>query len=137
MGDSKYLAEVIKKFAPLNGLGIDPADNIKEIAEILLQNPDIICIQKENKGVILGIVYPLFYNTNILIAQELGWWVEPEYRGTTISIKLLKEFEQEAKKRGVSKIIMICLETQNPDGLKNIYERMDYKALEFSYVKES
>ncbi len=47
-----YLAEVVKKFAPINGLGIKPSENIEEIMTNLLDNEDVICIEKENKGVI-------------------------------------------------------------------------------------
>jgi len=131
-----YVAEVIKKFAPINGMNIDAADNIEEIVENLLNNKDVICIQKEGKGVILGIIYPLYYNPDILIAQELGWWVEPEFRNTSLGIKLLKEFEAEAKKRGASKIMMFYLEAQTPDKIDNILQRMDYTHVEYNMVKD-
>jgi len=131
-----YVTEVIKKFAPINGLNIEPADNINDIVEGLLQNKDIICIKKDGKGVILGIIYPLYYNPSVLIAQELGWWVEPEYRNTSIGIKLLKEFEAEAKERGAKKIIMFYLEAQTPDRIDNILQRLNYKHVEYNMVKD-
>jgi len=131
-----YVTEVIKKFAPINGLGIKPSENIEEIVENILQNKDIICIKKDGKGVILGILYPLFYNPDVIIAQELGWWVEPEYRGTSIGIKLLKEFEKEAKEKGADKVIMFYLEAQTPDKIDSILKRLDYKHVEYNMVKD-
>lgn len=132
----KYVSEVIKKFAPINGLGITPSENIKEITKILLEQENIICIQQQNKGVILGVLYPLFYNPDILVAQELGWWVEPEYRGTSLGIKLLKDFEKKAKELGAKKIIMFYLDAQTPDKIENILDRLDYKHLEYNMVKD-
>lgn len=131
-----YVAEVIKKFAPINGFGVEASSNIEEITNNILDNKDIICIQKEGKGVILGIVYPLFYNPSVLIAQELGWWVEPEYRNTTIGIKLLKEFEAEAKKRGAKKVIMFYLEAQTPTKIKSMLERIGYSSTEHNMAKD-
>jgi len=131
-----YLAEVVKKFAPINGLGIKPSENIEEIMTNLLDNEDVICIEKENKGVILGIIYPLYYNPDVLIAQELGWWVEPEYRNTTLGIKLLKEFEKEAKARGAKKIIMFYLDAQTPDKINQMLSRMGYEPVEYNMIKE-
>jgi len=131
-----YLAEVIKKFAPINGFGFEAAENIEEIAEKLLQSKDIICIKKDGKGVILGIIYPLYYNPSVLVAQELGWWVEPEYRNTTLGIKLLKDFEKEAKKRGAKKVIMFYLEAQTPDKIDSMLKRMNYEHMEYNMVKD-
>lgn len=131
-----YVAEVIKKFAPINGLGVDVAENIEEIAENILNNKDVICIRHDGKGLILGLLYPLFYNPSVIIAQELGWWVEPKYRNTSLGIKLLKEFESEAKKRGANKIVMFYLEAQTPDKVESILERLDYRHVEYNMVKD-
>lgn len=131
-----YLTEVIQKFAPINGLGVTPSENIYEISKELLNNENIICIQQKGKGIILGVVYPLFYNPNVLVAQELGWWVEPEYRGSPTAIRLLKDFEKEAKNRGATKIIMFYLDSQTPDKLDRLLSKMNYKHLEYNMVKE-
>jgi GNAT superfamily N-acetyltransferase len=131
-----YVSEVINKFAPINGIGILPSKNIEEIVKNLLSNQNVICIKEEGKGLILGLIYPLYYNPDVLIAQELGWWVEPEYRNTTLGIKLLKKFEKEAIKKGASKIMMIYLEAQNPGKMKNMYERLMYRPVEHTMIKD-
>ncbi|RLI45231.1 hypothetical protein DRO61_10975 [Candidatus Bathyarchaeota archaeon] len=131
-----YLSEVITKFAPINGFGVEASENIEEIVKNLLENENIICIKQDGKGVILGLVYPLYYNPSVLVAQELGWWVEPEYRNTTIGIKLLKEFEKEAKKRGAKKVIMFYLEAQTPDKIDSMLKRLDYRHVEYNMVKD-
>lgn len=131
-----YVSEVIKKFAPINGMGIPPSDNIEEIVKNLLSNPNVICIKEDGKGVILGLIYPLYYNPSVLIAQELGWWVEPEYRNTTLGVRLLKKFEKEAISKGATKVMMIYLEAQNPDTIKNIYHKMNYRAVEHTMIKD-
>ena len=131
-----YVVDVIKKFAPLNGFGVEPANNIDEIVQGLLSNEDVICICKPGKGVILGLKYHLYYNPNVTLVQELGWWVEPEYRNTMVGIKLLKEFEAEAKRRNADKIVMVYLEAQTPDRVDRMLQRMNYKHIEYNMVKD-
>jgi len=131
-----YIAEVMKKFAPLNGADIPVADNINELAEELISNNNVIALQEEGKGVILGILYPHFLNPSMIVAQEIGWWVEPEYRNTSLAIRLLKKFEAEAADRGASKVIMISLESQEPAKVGSIYQRMGYRLIEHNYIKE-
>lgn len=135
MTDKQYVADVLTKFTPINGLDVPASDNTLEIAEGLLSNPNIIFCGEPGKGLIMGIVYPYFANPNIIIAQELGWWVEPEYRKSTLAYRLINSFEQEAKNRGAHKIIMICLHTQKPTEIGRLYVKKGYKPLEYSFIK--
>lgn len=135
IAEIKYLAEVIKKFAPINGSGVPVADNIEDIAAHLLDNPDVICIMEPGKGILLAIVYPCYWNPSYLMAQEMGWWVEPEYRNTRLAIRLLKQFEAEAKARGAKKISMIALEAVEPEKVHRIYLKNNYKLVERNYMK--
>ena len=128
-----YFTSVVDKFSP-----IPPTDKgtIKSIKENFKLNDNIILIEKEKKGLILGIVYPYIFNPQILIAQELGWWVEPEYRGTTVGVRLLKEFELQARKKGANKIIMASLHNEYKDKLASIYNKLGYAPLEYMYIKD-
>lgn len=132
----KYLAQIVTKFAPQTGFPVPVAENIEELCETILAQPNIIYIEEENKGAILGIVYPHWWNPSVLVAQELGWWVEPEYRKTSVGIRLLKQFELEVTRRGASVNMMICLEEVDPDYVEQLYTRLGYHKLERIFAKE-
>lgn len=131
-----YVANVIRKFTPLSGLDIPMYHDTNLLAKNLLDNPNIILCAEKDKGLILGIIYPHYTNPDVLIAQELGWWIEPEYRKTSLAIKLFNSFEVEAKLRKASKIIMACLHTQEPRAVSNIYVKKGYTPLEYSFIKD-
>ena len=132
---TKYITEVFKKFVPISGTSIPVSPNIEEVVKEFLLNPNFICISKEGKGCIIGIVYPAFWNPDVLIAQELGLWVEPELRNSGLGIKLLLSFEQKAKELGAKEITMIALESSDPTTVGSIYERLGYSKLEHTYSK--
>lgn len=131
-----YLAEIIKKFAPQTAFDVPVADNIEAIAQHYLTLDNFIYIEEPGKGAILGLVFPHWWNPSILVAQELGWWVEPEYRGGTLAIRLLNRFEEAAKAKGASKIMMICLEAVEPDKVEKIYLKKGYAKLERIFSKD-
>lgn len=132
---NEYIVSVFKKFVPLNGTGIPVSEHIEDIIEGILKNESIICICEEGKGVIIGIVYPTFWNPDVLVAQEIGWWVEPEYRKTSLGIRLLTQFEERAREKGAQKCYMIALESSSPDKVGGIYEKSGYSLLEHTYMK--
>ena len=130
-----YIVSVFKKFVPISGTSIPVGDNIEETVGELLANPNFICICEEGKGVIIGIVYPVFWNTKVLSAQELGFWVEPAYRKTGLALSLLRSFEKTVKELGAEEITMIALESSNPDIVGRMYEKLGYTKLEHTYMK--
>jgi len=129
-----YLIEVIHKFVPINGSDIPVGDNVESSVDAILARPNTICIAEEGKGIILGLVYPAYWNTSVLIAQELGWWVEPEYRGTSVGIKLYSKFKQRARELGATKLMMICLESSEPDKLESFYLLQGLKPTERTFM---
>jgi GNAT superfamily N-acetyltransferase len=86
-------------------------------------------------GFVIGISAPCMVNRNYRVAAELAWWMEPEYRNTPDSVKLVKHIEQLAKDAGVALWSMMCLESQEPDKVENMYMRMGYKRAERTFTK--
>jgi L-amino acid N-acyltransferase YncA len=86
-------------------------------------------------GFVIGASAPCIFNKNYLMGVELAWWVTPDYRGSTVGIKLLKAIESAAKDRGVKIWSMICLESQEPEKVSDMYSRMDYVATERTFTR--
>jgi N-acetylglutamate synthase-like GNAT family acetyltransferase len=95
----------------------------------------IFISEMDNKtvGMIGGIKFSCV-NTGKMIASELFWFVDPEYRGFE-GIKLLKEFENWAK-YDCDKITMVYLQDLMPDKVKGLYKKRGYELLETHYIKE-
>lgn len=66
-----------------------------------------------------------------LLATELFWWVEPEYRGSA-GIKLLRAGERWARLMGAIRLQMIA---PTPE-IETLYDRLRYTRVEVNYQKE-
>lgn len=78
---------------------------------------------------IVALPHPLAGGT---VAEEIAWWVEPEYRGGTLGPKMLREAEDWATRNGAVMVKMVA-----PAGstVGNFYERIGYEAVETAYIK--
>jgi GNAT superfamily N-acetyltransferase len=86
-------------------------------------------------GFIVGVSAPCMVNRNYTVAAELAWWVEPEFRNTPDSIRLIKHIENSAKDAGVALWSMMCLESQEPEKVGNMYMGMGYSRAERTFAK--
>ena len=90
-------------------------------------------IEGEAVGFFLGAVFePLF--SKDLLAVEMFWWVEEDYRGNRQSLGLLKTFEDWAKEKGASEVSVSDL--QGVKDLDKLYKRLGYTKSEVTYKKD-
>lgn len=82
----------------------------------------------------LGAVLCPDLNNGQLLAVECFWYVLPEYRGH--GLRLLRAFERWAKEAGVRRVAMIHLMSLHPEAMRQLYERLGYRAVEINYIKE-
>lgn len=85
-------------------------------------------------GLLMAIKNPNTWNPDILVAQELAFWVEPEYRGGTSASRLLKSYEtwaQELLDRGV--IVGYTVSRMTDSQFDP--ERRGFQPLETTYIK--
>jgi GNAT superfamily N-acetyltransferase len=85
-------------------------------------------------GLLIGTISPQMM-TDTVVAQEIMWYVQPEYRNTLGSVRLLSDFEQWAKKRGADGIIMASFTATEEQKLGEFYRRRGYQHLETHLLK--
>lgn len=68
-------------------------------------------------------------------AAEAFWFVLPEYRRSSIAMRLFDRFEQEAKERACKKILMIHLDGEFGEVLEKLYTHRGYKVIEKTFCK--
>jgi GNAT superfamily N-acetyltransferase len=86
-------------------------------------------------GMAVAIAYPVYFNFSHSTAQELIWWVEPEYRGGQMGAQLRQGLEEWARGKGCLTMEMGALETLRPEALAHLYERRGYEPKERIFVK--
>lgn len=86
-------------------------------------------------GVIGALVYPHYWNASVLVAQELFWWVDEEYRGTSLGLKLLRSAERSCKAAGAHSLTMLCLDDLEGARVASFYRKCGYKPQEQTFVK--
>lgn len=129
-----YIIEAADRFYAEAGFAYP--DNVREYYESLNDNPLIFTIVEPGKGFIVGFIAPSFLEPSKMLCSELAWYVEPEYRGTSVGIKLMKRYEQKAIDSNCDTIMMVALDSLSPDSVGAIYEKLGYTTLEHHYRKE-
>lgn len=109
----------------------------KATVQHLINDPNgsalVLEVDNEIQGFLLFLATTMVFS-NKVVASELAWFVNKDYRGAKGAIKLLKEYERICKEAGVNLVTMSDL--QGISDLSNLYKRMGYTKAETSYIKE-
>jgi len=70
---------------------------------------------------------------DVVVASELGWYVETEYRNK-ISVKMLQNFEIWAKEEAKANFVVMVY-TEEMTDLSKLYNSLDYELVEHTYKK--
>lgn len=105
-----------------------------------LANNDVGIWLAEKDGEVVGVtgavVYPMYFNANALVAQELWWWLTPRARGSGAAAKMYHEIEQWAQAKGADAMFMIALEDDHAEKMENLYRRGGFKPMERTFIKK-
>lgn len=107
-------------------------DTLRTLVEVFLIGAGKVCFIFPGKGMIAGAITPFILDNNKLMATEVAWWVEPEYRNQSIGKELLEIFEDWAKFSGCQLITMVALDKE----LGKYYKSRGFKLYEQAYMKE-
>jgi GNAT superfamily N-acetyltransferase len=114
---------------------------IDDVEEFLVEDIDscalfLLCYNEAPVGFIAGVVsgHPVFNNSKAV--AEWFWYVLPEHRLQKQSLKLIKAYENWARKIGARFVAMSHFHDDAGSRLSKVYERMGYKPIEHTYYKE-
>ncbi len=82
-----------------------------------------------------AMAYPCWFDAEHLTAQELFWWVEPDYRGGPMGAGLRNGLEDWARDKGCLTMEMGALEASRPEALAHLYQRKGYGPKERIFCK--
>jgi len=104
----------------------------------VLKNGTIIVGEVDDviQGMIIAAVDGNPWLPQIKTLKELAWWVEPEYRNTSLGYRLLKEYIRVGELgRSVGAIKNFTITTLTDSPIRDL-ERFGWRAVETNYVYE-
>lgn len=105
---------------------------------LLQEDLGVIFYEEDDSGEVIGVFGGLFSPdmfSGTLVAAEAFWFVRPEARGKSLSLRLLKAFEDEAVTRKCQQILMVCLTACDPETVSGILVRHRYFPSEIIHRK--
>ena len=135
LSDIPKIIEMGRRFYEASGYK-DITEFDPESLEQTLRNSGAIILVAEKESVVGmagALVYPFYFNSKHLTAQEMFWWVDPEHRG--IGSLLFDALLEEVKKSGAKSLSMIALENLNPERVGEFYKSRGFRPSDRSYIK--
>lgn len=141
LGDIEILLGFAKSFhkaSPYKSMGFDAQKGRKLLEGIIqgsLRDYVVLVALKDQKpvGFLVGAAsQPVFSSSKI--AMELGWWIEPEARGSRGSYLIFKAYEDWALRVGCSYVQGAYLPGVSTS-LDKFYQKQGYVQVESSYMK--
>ena len=130
------LPEIIRMctaFCKTVGVPIDEQSAIDTTVNLINSDLGVALI---GDGSMAGaIAFPMFFNKNILAAQELVWWVDKDKRSGGEGMEMLKALESWAGSVGAKQLIMLSMSDTSPQHVDELYLNNGYKPLEKTFVK--
>lgn len=87
-------------------------------------------------GIVCGGIYPCYFNYARKIGQELVMYIDSAHRHGSIGRKLIKAFEEEAKRLGAHVVVVGAKTKFAIDKISNVYARLGFNEMERTYAKE-
>lgn len=131
---SSYIIKGFEHFANEAGISFD--EQRAQYSVNIINSGTVKYYSIDYKGFIAWVESPMIINPFKILASEIAWYVEKEHRGSTIGIKLLKEYEKIAKSNGCHFVDIAHLEHMQEYDMENMYSRMGYKKYETHFIKE-
>ena len=104
----------------------------------MLQSPDVVYFLAIDDGKIAGsiggVAHKYFFSSRLRVS-DLGFYVEPEYRGSRAAIKLVRALESWAKERGIEDIYLGQTTGIEVEKTQQFYERLGYKIVGVNAIK--
>ena len=116
-------------------LGLATVDKIKLI--VSSNKCFVYCCFDDDKlvGYIAGILHNSIFN-DVLRVSDIGVFIDPKYRGTSLGLTLIKKLEEWAKENNAKQIWMGQTTGFKIDKVKQMYESLGYNITGFNALKE-
>lgn len=107
-------------------------------AAIESQNMGVWLAEQDGRliGICGALVYPMYFNPDYWVAQELWWYLSPEARGHGAGKAMYDAIDAWATEKGASALFMIALEDERASKMEKLYVRQGFQPMERTFYKE-
>lgn len=117
----------------------DEESFVKTISAFLSEsiNGVLLVVQREDAlvGIAGAVIFPLYFNMNFRVGQEMFWFVQPDERNGA-GAALLDALEAETTKLGADVFMSACLAGKREKALDRVYQRRGYVPSENTYMRK-
>jgi GNAT superfamily N-acetyltransferase len=130
---------IIKSFAKECEHLEPDTETIQESTKKLWNYQITILAKKDNvvAGAIQGVLIPHIWNKNILAAQEMLFYVKPDFRGSSVAMRLIRAYEDLMKEIRPDMSSLSLMAWFSPTSLPKVYNKMGYSLSEQTYLKKN
>lgn len=119
----------------IKNLSIDNDKSALKILTIILMGGGVAFVsEKDNKitGMLLAVMAPFLWDQTKLVMNEICYWVEPEYRGSSAGYRLIKEYTSYCEElKDQNRIINYTMSQMSGQNLN--YERFGLRPIECTW----
>ncbi len=134
--DMSVLLRMGKSFFDKSGYASISNYNIEAVEDLFLKLIDSDGVVTDGESGMLAFVqFPLFFDPESTVVQELFWWVDEDKRGNGVAKNMLSFVEEEAKQRQAKAVIMLNINDLDGDAVANLYQRLGYKKAESMFMR--
>ncbi len=113
-------------------------EKIVRLYEVFLQNPEWLCVVAELNEKIIGFlavtIVPTFFG-DARFVEDISFYVEPKYRGTSAALRLVRFVEEWAIMNEVAAIRVGITTGTNPKTAGSFFVRLGYEESGRLYTK--
>ena len=115
-------------------------DKVRKLGSVLAAYPDVFfgrvaIVDNRIVGVLVGHQVEYFFGDDKK-AEDLIFYVLPEYRGSSAAIRLLKEFESWAKEKGLKEIFISQSTGVAVEKTQSLFNKLGYTTVGYNTAKE-
>ncbi len=121
-------------FANLVGVPLDEESMVQTMMELISSDRGAVFV--EHGAMSAAVAFPLFFNNNVTVVQELFWWVDPEKRGNGVGSTIRDAIEEWAQSIGADRLILTSTVGVSPEFVNDVYLAHGYMPQERTFSKD-
>jgi N-acetylglutamate synthase-like GNAT family acetyltransferase len=138
--DMPHLIEMMKAYADEAGIETlkqnQNEEHVKELFYEMIKGRGFVLIDDQFRGFLAAYVTRNFWNSSVKELHEVAWWVEPEFRDTSVGGKLWLRFNKLAQDMLNQKRVQIVCTSLMPNSPNIDYTRYNFKPMQATFFRE-
>jgi hypothetical protein len=138
--DMPHLIQMMKAYADEAGIETlkqnQNESHVKQLFYQMIAGRGFVLIDDQLRGFLAAYVTRNFWNSSVKELHEVAWWVEPEFRETSVGGKLWLRFNKLAQDMLNQKRVQIVCTSLMPNSPNIDYTRYNFKPMQATFFRE-